>query len=82
MPGPEVYLSYVAAQTERIHVGSAIFNITPKVNHPARVAETVALLDLALPCQDILDRPDDDGRETRAERIARLREARLRRCAT
>jgi alkanesulfonate monooxygenase SsuD/methylene tetrahydromethanopterin reductase-like flavin-dependent oxidoreductase (luciferase family) len=45
MPGPEVFLSYVAAQTERIHVGSAIFNITPKVNHPARVAETVALFD-------------------------------------
>jgi alkanesulfonate monooxygenase SsuD/methylene tetrahydromethanopterin reductase-like flavin-dependent oxidoreductase (luciferase family) len=45
MPGPEVYLSYVAAQTEQIHLGSAIFNITPKVNHPARVAETVALMD-------------------------------------
>ena len=27
MPGPEVYLSYVAAQTEQIHLGSAIFNI-------------------------------------------------------
>jgi len=45
MPGPEVYMSYVAAQTQNIHLGSAIFNITPKVNHPARVAETVALLD-------------------------------------
>ena len=45
MPGPEVYLSYVAARTERVHVGSAIFNITPPVNKPARVAETVALLD-------------------------------------
>ncbi len=45
MPGPEVYMSFVAARTERIHLGSAIFNITPKVNHPARVAETVALLD-------------------------------------
>jgi alkanesulfonate monooxygenase SsuD/methylene tetrahydromethanopterin reductase-like flavin-dependent oxidoreductase (luciferase family) len=45
MPGPEVYLSFIAAQTERVHVGSAIFNITPKVNHPARVAETAALLD-------------------------------------
>ena len=45
MPGPEVYMSYLAAQTENIHLGSAIFNITPKVNHPARVAETVALMD-------------------------------------
>jgi len=45
MPGPEVFLSYVGAQTERIHLGSAIFNITPPVNKPARVAETVALMD-------------------------------------
>jgi alkanesulfonate monooxygenase SsuD/methylene tetrahydromethanopterin reductase-like flavin-dependent oxidoreductase (luciferase family) len=45
MPGPEVYLSHIAARTERVHVGSAIFNITAKVNHPARVAETVALMD-------------------------------------
>ncbi len=45
MPGPEVYLSHVAALTERAHLGSAIFNITAKVNHPVRVAETVALMD-------------------------------------
>jgi alkanesulfonate monooxygenase SsuD/methylene tetrahydromethanopterin reductase-like flavin-dependent oxidoreductase (luciferase family) len=45
MPGPEVYMSFVAGQTERIHLGSAILNITPKVNHPARIAENVALLD-------------------------------------
>ena len=30
---------------ERIHLGSGIFNITPPVNHPARVAERVAMLD-------------------------------------
>ena len=41
----EVFLPYVAARTERIHVGSAIFNITPPVNHPARMAERVAMLD-------------------------------------
>lgn len=45
MPGPEVFLSYVGALTERVHLGSAIFNITPPVNAPARVAETVALMD-------------------------------------
>ena len=28
-----------------IHIGSGIFNITPPVNHPARVAERVAMLD-------------------------------------
>src|SRR5207302_1488153 len=29
----------------RIHLGSAIWNLTPPVNHPARVAERVAMLD-------------------------------------
>src|SRR3954471_7685850 len=41
----EVFLGYLAARTERIHVGSGIFNVTPPVNHPARVAERVAMLD-------------------------------------
>jgi len=41
----EVLLPWVAARTERIHVGSGIFNITPPVNQPARVAERVAMLD-------------------------------------
>ena len=34
----EVLLPWVGARTERLHVGSGIFNITPPVNHPARVA--------------------------------------------
>jgi len=41
----EVFMGYVAARTERLHIGSGIFNITPPVNHPARVAERVAMLD-------------------------------------
>jgi alkanesulfonate monooxygenase SsuD/methylene tetrahydromethanopterin reductase-like flavin-dependent oxidoreductase (luciferase family) len=41
----EVFLPYVAARTERIHIGSAIWNLTPPVNHPARTAERVAMLD-------------------------------------
>lgn len=45
MSCPEVFLPFVAARTSRIHVGSAIINITPPVNHPARVAEQVAMLD-------------------------------------
>jgi alkanesulfonate monooxygenase SsuD/methylene tetrahydromethanopterin reductase-like flavin-dependent oxidoreductase (luciferase family) len=45
MPGPEAFLAFCAAQTERVHLGSAIFNITPPVNKPPRVAENVALLD-------------------------------------
>jgi alkanesulfonate monooxygenase SsuD/methylene tetrahydromethanopterin reductase-like flavin-dependent oxidoreductase (luciferase family) len=45
MSAPEVFLAYVAAQTTTMHIGSAIFNTTPPVNHPARVAERVAMLD-------------------------------------
>src|SRR4029453_12920914 len=41
----EIFLPYIAARTKRIHVGSAIYNITPPVNHPARIAERVAMLD-------------------------------------
>jgi alkanesulfonate monooxygenase SsuD/methylene tetrahydromethanopterin reductase-like flavin-dependent oxidoreductase (luciferase family) len=41
----EVYLGYLAAVTERIHLGSGIFNLNPSVNHPVRVAERVAMLD-------------------------------------
>jgi alkanesulfonate monooxygenase SsuD/methylene tetrahydromethanopterin reductase-like flavin-dependent oxidoreductase (luciferase family) len=45
MPAPEVFLSFVAARTSKIHVGTAITNTTPPVNHPARIAERVAMLD-------------------------------------
>ena len=45
MSSPEVFLSFVAARTQRIHVGSAIFNITAPVNHPVRSAERAAMLD-------------------------------------
>src|SRR5438874_1486144 len=41
----EIVLPFIAARTTRIHVGSAIWNLTPPVNHPARVAERVAMLD-------------------------------------
>jgi alkanesulfonate monooxygenase SsuD/methylene tetrahydromethanopterin reductase-like flavin-dependent oxidoreductase (luciferase family) len=41
----EVLLAHVAAVTERIHVGCGIYNITPPVNHPARIAERVAMAD-------------------------------------
>jgi alkanesulfonate monooxygenase SsuD/methylene tetrahydromethanopterin reductase-like flavin-dependent oxidoreductase (luciferase family) len=40
-----VFLSFVAAKTKRIHIGTAITNITASVNHPARVAERVAVMD-------------------------------------
>jgi alkanesulfonate monooxygenase SsuD/methylene tetrahydromethanopterin reductase-like flavin-dependent oxidoreductase (luciferase family) len=41
----DVVLSYLAARTERIHLGSGIFNPLPSVNHPAKVAERAAMLD-------------------------------------
>lgn len=41
----EAFLGYLAGVTERIHIGSGIFNITPPVSHPAKVAEKVAMLD-------------------------------------
>jgi len=44
-PAPEVFLSWVAARTKRIHVGTAITSITRAVNHPARVAERIATMD-------------------------------------
>ena len=45
LSAPEIFLPYIAARTTQIHVGSAIYNITPPVNHPARIAERVAMLD-------------------------------------
>ncbi|MBW2293793.1 MAG: LLM class flavin-dependent oxidoreductase [Deltaproteobacteria bacterium] len=41
----EVFIPYLGALTERIHIGSGIFNLNPEVNHPARLAERVAMLD-------------------------------------
>jgi len=41
----DVVLSYLAAKTNRIHLGSGIFNPLPTVNHPVKVAERVAMLD-------------------------------------
>ncbi len=42
----ETLMAWVLARTERLHVASWISNITPPVNHPARVAERVAMMDL------------------------------------
>ena len=45
MSAPETFFSYVTAQTEQIHVGSGIMNLSRPVNHPIRNAERVAMLD-------------------------------------
>jgi alkanesulfonate monooxygenase SsuD/methylene tetrahydromethanopterin reductase-like flavin-dependent oxidoreductase (luciferase family) len=39
------FLGYLAALTDRIHIGSGIFNLNPQVNHPVRIAERAAMLD-------------------------------------
>jgi len=38
-------MPHILARTNRIRVGSGIINVTPPVNHPARIAERVAMLD-------------------------------------
>lgn len=41
----EAFAGYLGGVTERIHVGSGIFNLSPRVNHPVKSAEKVAMLD-------------------------------------
>jgi alkanesulfonate monooxygenase SsuD/methylene tetrahydromethanopterin reductase-like flavin-dependent oxidoreductase (luciferase family) len=43
---PEVFLGAAAMRTKNIRLGHGIVQIPPNVNHPARVAERVATLDL------------------------------------
>src|SRR3954470_2944818 len=43
---PEVFLSAASQRTERIRLGHGIVQIPAPFNHPARVAERVAMLDL------------------------------------
>jgi alkanesulfonate monooxygenase SsuD/methylene tetrahydromethanopterin reductase-like flavin-dependent oxidoreductase (luciferase family) len=45
LSAPEVVMGYLAHATERIHVGTGIMNLSPRVNHPVRCAERVAVLD-------------------------------------
>ena len=45
MSASGVHAGYLAATTDRIHIGAGIFNISPRVNHPVRTAEKVATLD-------------------------------------
>src|SRR5947199_9334310 len=45
-PAPEVFLAAASQRTSRIRLGHGIVNLMPAVNHPARVAERVATLDL------------------------------------
>jgi alkanesulfonate monooxygenase SsuD/methylene tetrahydromethanopterin reductase-like flavin-dependent oxidoreductase (luciferase family) len=43
---PEVFLAAASQRTENIRLGHGIVQLPPAVNHPARIAERVATLDL------------------------------------
>jgi len=43
---PEVFLAYVAARTRRIRLGHGVVLLPFRYNHPIRVAERIALLDI------------------------------------
>src|SRR6266508_4421456 len=43
---PEVFLAAASQRTKNIRIGHGIVNVMPQVNHPARVAERIATLDL------------------------------------
>jgi len=46
MSAPEVFLTWVAAKTERIRVGHGVVCMPFAYNHPVRVAERAAMLDV------------------------------------
>jgi alkanesulfonate monooxygenase SsuD/methylene tetrahydromethanopterin reductase-like flavin-dependent oxidoreductase (luciferase family) len=41
----ETFMGFCAARTSRIHLGSGIFNLSPRACHPVRNAERAAMLD-------------------------------------
>lgn len=43
---PEIFLSFVAAQTKRIRIGHGVTLLPHRYNHPIRIAERVATLDI------------------------------------
>src|SRR5918996_2032371 len=43
---PEVFLAACSQRTKRIRLGHGIVQMPPRFNHPARVAERIATLDL------------------------------------
>jgi alkanesulfonate monooxygenase SsuD/methylene tetrahydromethanopterin reductase-like flavin-dependent oxidoreductase (luciferase family) len=43
---PEVYLAAFSQRTKRIRIGHGIVHMPPRFNHPVRVAERIATLDL------------------------------------
>jgi alkanesulfonate monooxygenase SsuD/methylene tetrahydromethanopterin reductase-like flavin-dependent oxidoreductase (luciferase family) len=46
MSVPETFLAYLAGRTTRIGIGHGVVCLPPAMNHPVKVAERVALLDI------------------------------------
>lgn len=46
MSAPETFLAFIAGKTERIHIGHGVVCLPPAMNHPIKVAERIATLDL------------------------------------
>jgi alkanesulfonate monooxygenase SsuD/methylene tetrahydromethanopterin reductase-like flavin-dependent oxidoreductase (luciferase family) len=46
MSAPEIFLSFVAAKTSRIRIGHGVICVPFRYNHPVRVAERTATLDI------------------------------------
>src|SRR5579872_5505449 len=46
MSAPETFLAFLAGRTSRIHVGHGVVCLPFKMNHPIKVAERIATLDI------------------------------------
>lgn len=46
MSAPETFLAYIAGRTERIHIGHGVICLPPAMNHPVKIAERIATLDI------------------------------------
>lgn len=46
MSAPETFLAFLAGRTRRIHVGHGVVCLPPAMNHPVKVAERIATLDI------------------------------------
>ncbi|MED5263115.1 MAG: LLM class flavin-dependent oxidoreductase [Myxococcota bacterium] len=46
MSAPETFLAYVAGKTSRIRIGHGVVCLPHRMNHPIKVAERVAMLDI------------------------------------
>ena len=46
MSAPETFLAFVAGRTQRIGIGHGVVCLPPAMNHPVKVAERIATLDI------------------------------------